>query len=66
MDQNMTPEIDYSICNNCGKCIDVCKHNVLKTRKQDGQLKVYAIQPENCTGCSECAENCPLGCIWIN
>ncbi|TES95064.1 4Fe-4S dicluster domain-containing protein [Patescibacteria group bacterium] len=67
MDQNMTPEIDYSVCNNCGNCIKACKYNVLKMREwEDGQVKVYVDLPENCTGCGECAENCPLGCIWIN
>ncbi len=62
MDSNLTPEIDYSVCNNCGKCIEVCNQNVL--RIVDG--KVQVIHPENCNGEGDCAENCPLGCIWID
>lgn len=42
-----------NFCNNCGTCIDFCKHNALKT--ENGEIKY---QPENCQNCDSCLNSC--------
>ncbi|MDR2232131.1 MAG: 4Fe-4S binding protein [Tannerella sp.] len=44
-------------CIACGACID-CSDNAIS------EGDIYVIDPELCTDCGECAEKCPVECIF--
>lgn len=48
------------ICNQCGKCIDVCPVDALA--KKDGVVELDA---EKCISCHTCVEVCPFDAIFI-
>ncbi|MBN2650889.1 MAG: 4Fe-4S binding protein [Spirochaetales bacterium] len=49
-------EIDFSICNNCKKCVHHCKYNAIDSR-------TLIIDPQACEGCSFCEFVCPQHAI---
>ena len=52
--------VDESLCNGCGKCVEVC---VFRGREIiDGKAKIYQ---DRCLGCGRCAEVCPTGATTI-
>jgi len=75
------PVVDPDLCIQCGKCVLVCPHSVIRAklcepsavanapesfrsaaaRWKDREHLRYILQvaPEDCTGCSLCAEVCP-------
>jgi NAD-dependent dihydropyrimidine dehydrogenase PreA subunit len=49
------PTIDETLCTNCGKCIEFCKHEVYAL---DG-IQTKVVTPYNCVvGCSGCEPEC--------
>ena len=48
----------YSLCQQCGKCMDVCPNNAI--RSGEG---VYRIEHSNCESCGKCAERCDYGAL---
>lgn len=54
--QSFRKQVIYnpSLCNNCGKCVTVCKENAISLVKEYG----YITNTELCTGCGECVESC--------
>jgi MinD superfamily P-loop ATPase len=51
-------EIDYSRCDMCGECVNVCPFDAIKI--VDGK---YFIDPTICEGCSTCSLACPRKAI---
>lgn len=52
--------INNQLCNNCGKCKEVCRFNAIK--EKDGLFKVI---PYFCEGCGACQIACPQGAISL-
>ena len=52
--------INQSVCEKHGKCIDVCRFNAIHIK--DGQ---YVVEPLNCEGCGYCARVCPTKAITM-
>ncbi|HBG70766.1 MAG: hypothetical protein A2W93_04340 [Bacteroidetes bacterium GWF2_43_63] len=50
--------IDYSVCTNCGKCIDYCGFDAITT--VDGKVEITKI---SCDGCRLCERVCPFKAI---
>ncbi|MBC7334474.1 MAG: 4Fe-4S binding protein [Actinobacteria bacterium] len=50
------------ICNQCGKCINVCKKEALHFLKEGG----ISLDPGKCNGCGECTRVCPQGVIKMD
>ena len=50
--------IDYSICNSCGLCREVCPESAIRPMLLEPR-HLYEVQPPKCTGCGECLEYCP-------
>jgi NAD-dependent dihydropyrimidine dehydrogenase PreA subunit len=56
--------IDQDSCSKCGRCVEICPTDVLRTDLQTG----YAIvaYPDDCSGCFFCSQECPTECISID
>ena len=54
-------EINQDLCNQCGKCADVCRFNAIPVK--DGQ---HTVVPLDCEGCGYCARVCPEKAITMN
>ena len=53
-----------TLCNHCADapCAAACDKGAF-VRRADGLL---VLEPENCDGCGDCLEACPLGAIFLN
>ena len=54
----LIPQIDESLCNQCGICSEVCQYNAIVMAGE----KVLVF-PELCHGCGSCFLNCPTNAI---
>lgn len=52
------PEIDASLCDHCGRCVELCRASALADI--GSSVLVFS---EQCTGCGVCAAHCPRGAI---
>ena len=50
---------DSDKCIGCGKCLEVCPHEVLKLENK----KVHIADKDACMECGACAKNCPVQAI---
>ncbi|KJR48847.1 Ferredoxin [Desulfosporosinus sp. I2] len=48
-------------CTGCGKCIEVCPHNVLSI--SNGRAIIVAI--DRCIECGACVKNCPFNALEV-
>ncbi|PKM94406.1 MAG: 4Fe-4S ferredoxin [Firmicutes bacterium HGW-Firmicutes-1] len=54
------PVIDYSLCKECGACINLCRQGVYEKEV----FKPKVINPDGCIqGCHGCGNLCPLSAI---
>lgn len=52
------PDIEEENCNQCGKCVDICRFGALTVVG-----KKMLLFPELCHGCGGCVEVCPENCF---
>jgi NAD-dependent dihydropyrimidine dehydrogenase PreA subunit len=58
----MAISIDYDLCESTGVCAAVCPEEVFEHR--NGQTSV--LQPDACTSCWICVEQCVSGAIELD
>lgn len=58
----VTLKYDYSKCKGCGKCIEVCPHNVFNI--ENGKAKIF--DKDACIECGACMKNCPFEAIEVD
>ena len=67
-----TLDLNPASCIGCGKCQEVCPHNVFRIAAENGR-KVSIGDKDACMECGACAKNCPVqavtvragvGCAW--
>jgi heterodisulfide reductase subunit A len=72
-------EIDGRLCDNCGKCISVCRYKAIyfketssngkhstsseKSNQKNNNAKIIAVDPLACAGCGGCVPECKTGAI---
>lgn len=56
----MKIQIDYNLCINCRRCVEICPANVF-----DMQEKPLIVNEDACTLCGVCADQCPKQAIKI-
>lgn len=61
--ENATVEIDYSKCNHCGLCVNVCKDLTLLIK--DEKVIVNSEPLFGCIGCGQCVAICPNDSISL-
>ncbi|NOY09441.1 MAG: 4Fe-4S dicluster domain-containing protein [Spirochaetes bacterium] len=49
-------------CTGCGRCVEVCPHNVFEIEGK----KAYITDRDLCMECGACANNCEFGAITVN
>ena len=57
-----TLELDQATCIGCGRCLEVCPHQVFS---QAGK-KVAISDLDSCMECGACARNCPIAAIKVD
>ena len=57
-----TLELDRSLCIGCGRCLEVCPHQVFAL---EGKLARMADR-DACMECGACAGNCPVAAIRVD
>ncbi|HEY6871522.1 MAG TPA: mercury methylation ferredoxin HgcB [Geobacteraceae bacterium] len=57
-----TLELRESVCIGCGRCLEVCPHQVFAA---DGR-KASIIDRDACMECGACARNCPVSAIQVD
>ena len=62
--ENATVKIDYSQCNHCGLCVNVCKDLTLIIK--DEKVIINSKPLFGCIGCGQCVAICPNDAISLN
>ncbi len=57
-----TLELDRSLCIGCGRCLEVCPHQVFRMQDQRAQLA----EKDACMECGACALNCPVAALRVD
>lgn len=57
-----TLELDRHACIGCGRCLEVCPHQVLRLEGQ----KASIADRDACMECGACARNCPVAAIEVD
>ncbi|MEK6645718.1 MAG: mercury methylation ferredoxin HgcB [Candidatus Firestonebacteria bacterium] len=56
-----TLELEQSKCTGCGRCIEVCPHNVFQIRNKKAEI----IHLLDCMECGACQKNCQAQAISV-
>ncbi len=57
----VTLKLEQGKCTGCGRCTDVCPHNVFMMNAGKSEI----IDRDSCMECGACARNCPFGAIEV-
>lgn len=57
-----TLELHEAVCIGCGRCIEVCPHQVFRLAGQKAEL----VDRDACMECGACAKNCPVTAITVD
>jgi Fe-S-cluster-containing hydrogenase component 2 len=52
---------EIRVCNQCGRCLEVCPSEAI--REKNG---VYKIDPDKCTFCQLCVDECPGHVLFLH
>ena len=57
-----TLNLDQSACTGCGRCVEVCPHQVFSLSGNCAQISDI----DACMECGACARNCPVAAIQVD
>ena len=57
----VTLNLDPGKCIGCGRCLEVCPHNVFKLDAGKAQIR----DRDRCMECGACDRNCPVGAVTV-
>jgi NAD-dependent dihydropyrimidine dehydrogenase PreA subunit len=57
-----TLKLDKSICIGCGRCVEVCPHQVFVVENKKASFNDF----QACMECGACAKNCPVDAISVD
>ena len=57
-----TLELDRALCVGCGRCLEVCPHQVFE---MDGK-RAKVVDKDACMECGACALNCPVAALSVD
>ena len=56
-----TFEFHSEKCTGCGRCVEVCPHNVFRFENR----KAVPVNSDRCMECGACAKNCEYGALKV-
>jgi NAD-dependent dihydropyrimidine dehydrogenase PreA subunit len=59
-----TLDLDAGKCTGCGKCAEVCPHEVLRIEAANGR-RAFIADKDACMECGACAKNCPVAAVTV-
>jgi ferredoxin len=57
-----TLELDGQACIGCGRCVEVCPHQVFRIEGKRARL----VDRDACMECGACARNCPVAALAVD
>ncbi len=57
-----TLELEAKACIGCGRCVEVCPHQVLSLNDRQARVRDRNV----CMECGACAKNCPAGALRVD
>ena len=57
-----TLELDQATCVGCGRCLEVCPHQIFELEGKKALLR----KKDDCMECGACALNCPVKAIRVD
>ncbi len=57
-----TLELRQAACIGCGRCLEVCPHQVFSLAQQKARI----VDRDACMECGACARNCPVNAISVD
>jgi len=57
----VTLKMDKARCIGCGRCMEVCPHDVLNMKEKHA----FIVNRDACMECGACAKNCSVGAIQV-
>jgi NAD-dependent dihydropyrimidine dehydrogenase PreA subunit len=54
--------LDQAACIGCGRCVEVCPHQVYTLEGMQAQIMEF----DACMECGACAKNCPVAAISVD
>jgi NAD-dependent dihydropyrimidine dehydrogenase PreA subunit len=57
-----TLELDQGACTGCGRCVEVCPHQVFALEEKRARISEF----DACMECGACAKNCPTAAIRVD
>ena len=58
----VTLELDQALCIGCGRCLEVCPHQVFRMEARRAALA----DRDACMECGACARNCPAAALKVD
>jgi NAD-dependent dihydropyrimidine dehydrogenase PreA subunit len=62
LDNVVTLKLDQATCIGCGRCLEVCPHQVFSLTDRKATL----VDRDACMECGACALNCPVKAITVD
>jgi len=62
LDQVTSLKLDADVCIACGRCTEVCPHQVFEDMENSVRLK----DKDACMECGACMRNCPVSAIRVD
>ena len=57
----VTLKLETEKCTGCGRCVEVCPHNVFEISNKRAEI----IDRDSCIECGACAKNCPFKAVTV-
>jgi len=57
-----TLKLDQATCTGCGRCVEVCPHQVFALEEKLAHITEF----DACMECGACAKNCPVTAIRVD
>jgi NAD-dependent dihydropyrimidine dehydrogenase PreA subunit len=62
LDDVATLKLETETCIGCGRCLEVCPHQVFALEEN----KAVLVRFDDCMECGACAMNCPVSAIFVD
>jgi len=58
--------MDSTLCTGCGRCLEVCPHEVFHRSKGKNSGKIEITNLDRCIECGACMMNCAFGALQVD